>query len=72
MKPPFNAEVPNWELLEAAVREARLPAEVVDEFMWMAEWSEGQHSFKHRGTRKYVVLNGKASGWRQVLDARGR
>lgn len=53
---PFNATEPNWELLEAAVVSAELPVHACDEFMWMGEWKEGEHSYKHRGTRKYVRL----------------
>jgi hypothetical protein len=67
---PYNGELPDWTLLEEAVKEASLPPAVVGEFMWMGEWKEGQHSYKHIDTRKYVVLTGKASGWRQVLEAR--
>lgn len=52
----YNIETPNWELLEHAVTQAGLPLDVCGEFMWMGEWVEGTHSYKHRDTRKYVRL----------------
>lgn len=52
----FNSQVPNWELLEHAIRAAGLPLDVVGEFMWMCEQPEGTHLYKHRDTRKYVRL----------------
>lgn len=57
METPYNYNTPNWEPLERAVRQAGLPLEVCGEFMWMAEFVPGQHSYKHCNTRKYAVLN---------------
>ena len=53
---PFNYERPDWGPLERAVQAAGLPQQACGEFMWMAEFTEGAHSYKHRETRGYVVL----------------
>ena len=51
-----NSQEPSWDLLEHAVEQAGLPLSVCAEFMWMGEWIAGEHSYKHRDTRKYVRL----------------
>jgi hypothetical protein len=39
--------------------------------MWMGEWREGEHSFKHRDTRAYVRLRQDSTdGTEQVRTAR--
>ena len=47
---------PDWTPLERAVKIAGLPASTCGEFMWMGEWTEGEHSYKHIVTRKYARL----------------
>lgn len=58
---PFNYERPNWPLLENAVRGAGLPVSLCGEFMWMGEWREGEHQYKHRSTRLYVKLTAETT-----------
>lgn len=53
---PFNYERPDWGPLQRAVQAAGLPQGTCAEFMWVHEWEVGQHSYKHRDTRSYVVL----------------
>jgi hypothetical protein len=53
---PYNYRTPDWEPLKRAIQAAGLPAETCAEFMWMHEWEQGRHSYKHYGTRGYVVL----------------
>lgn len=58
----FNYETPNWDVLERAfglIVFSPAHAEIqplISDFMWMGEWKEGEHSFKHRYTRKYARL----------------
>ncbi len=54
---PFNFETPNWSLLETAIAAAGLPKDTISEFMWMGEWREGQHQYKHCHSRMYAVLS---------------
>jgi hypothetical protein len=52
----FNATTPDWAPLERAVKLAGLPRKTSGEFMWMGEWAQGEHSYKHIVTRKYARL----------------
>jgi hypothetical protein len=52
----FNAITPDWAPLERAVKLAGLPRETCGEFMWIGEWAQGEHSYKHIVTRKYATL----------------
>jgi hypothetical protein len=51
-----NATTPDWAPLERAVKIAGLPAASCGEFMWMGEWTEGEHSYKHIVTRQCARL----------------
>jgi hypothetical protein len=53
---PFNLDIANWDLLERAVIIAGLPVDTCGSFMWMGEWRQGEHQYKHRDSRMYVVL----------------
>jgi len=53
---PYNYTTPDWTPLERAVLAAGLPRQTCGEFMWMAEYEQGRHSYKHRNTRSYAVL----------------
>lgn len=53
----FNADTPDWKPLERAVSLfAGMPRSACAAFMWMGEWTEGEHSYKHRNTRNYARL----------------
>jgi hypothetical protein len=62
----FNYARPDWTLLEAAIQAAGLPLATCGEFMWMGEWREGEHSYKHRDTRQYVRLR------KETVDGAGQ
>lgn len=53
---PYNYTEPDWAPLERAVAAAGLSQDVTSEFMWMAEFRPGVHSYKHRDTRSYAVI----------------
>lgn len=57
MTTPYNYTVPNWSLLEAALVAASLPKATITEWMWMGEWKQGFHKYKHITTRMYAVLS---------------
>ena len=52
----FNSTTPDWAPIERAVKIAGLPARICGEFMWMGEWTEGEHAYKHIVTRQYAHL----------------
>ncbi len=70
---PFNYTDPDWKPLYRAMHAAGLPVDTCQEFMWMGEWRQGEHQYKHRDTRQYVVLTAQmddANAAEQVHKAR--
>jgi len=57
MHNPVNYTNPDWMPLERAIGAVGLPREVCEEFMWMFEDPAEVHHYKHRATRRYVMLN---------------
>ena len=53
---PYNYTTPNWAPLERAMEAAGLLQDTCREFTWVYEFKPGEHSYKHRDTRGYVVL----------------
>lgn len=62
MTQPFNYTTPDWAPLERAVSLCGLPADECSNWMWMAEFNQGEHSYKHRDTRHYAVLSADMNG----------
>lgn len=58
----YNCTNADWGPLERAVSLAANgnveadPQEILSSFMWMGEWKQGEHSYKHRDTRNYARL----------------
>ncbi len=58
---PFNLDTPNWQPLERALALAGIAPNDAANFMWMGEWTEGSHQYKHRDTRNYAILRADSS-----------
>lgn len=54
----LDAMPPDWTPLLRAIELTQLPADSINDFMWMCEEPAGVHQYKHRETRNYAHLTG--------------